>query len=73
MESFWLAAPECIMKEEWSITREEAREVSALIWEYLSQGGTSLDNRSLERVGEALIWADRIRIVANEEDLDNEH
>ena len=33
------------MKEEWSITREEAREASALIWEYLSQGGT---NRSEE-------------------------
>jgi hypothetical protein len=27
----------------------------------------------LERVGEALIWADRIRIVASEEDLDNEY
>jgi hypothetical protein len=61
------------VKEEWSITREEAREVSALIWEYLSQGGTVLDNTMLERVGEALIWADRIRIVASEEDLDNEY
>ena len=61
------------MKEERSITREEAREVSALIWEYLSQGGTNLDSNMLERVGEALIWADRIRIVASEEDLDNEY
>lgn len=61
------------MKEEWSITREEAREVSALIWEFLSQGGSGLDSKSLERVGEALIWADRIRIVASEEDLDNEY
>jgi hypothetical protein len=61
------------MKEEWSITREEAREVSALIWEYVKEGGTNLDNAMLERVGEALIWADRIRIVSNEEDLDNEY
>jgi hypothetical protein len=61
------------MKEEWSITREEAREASALIWEYLREGGTNLDNAMLERVGEALIWADRIRIVANEEELDNEY
>ena len=60
------------MKEEWSITREEAREVSALIWEYLKDGGSGLDNSMLERVGEALIWADRIRIVASEEDLDDE-
>lgn len=61
------------MKEEWSITREEAREVSALVWEYLKEGGHNLDNAKLERVGEALIWADRIRIVASEEDLDNEY
>ena len=64
------------MKEEWSITREEARAVSALIWEYLKEGGAcewELDNKSIERVGEALIWADRIRIVASEEDLDNEY
>ncbi len=61
------------MKEQWAITREEAREVSTLIWEFLSQGGSGLDSKSLERVGEALIWADRIRIVASEEDLDNEY
>ena len=59
------------MKEEWSITREDAREVSALIWEYLNEGGTGFDYNMLERVGEALIWADRIRIVAREEELDN--
>jgi hypothetical protein len=61
------------MKEEWSITREEAREVSTLIWEYLKEGGHNLDNNMLERVGEALIWADRIRIVASGEELDNEY
>ena len=60
------------MKEEWSITREEARQVGYLIWEYLKDGGTGFDNNMLERVGEALNWADRIRIVANEEDLDEE-
>lgn len=61
------------MKEEWSITREEAREVSTLIWEYLKEGGHNLDNNMLERVGEALIWADRIRIVVSGEELDNEY
>jgi len=60
------------MKEEWSITRAEAREVNGLIYEYLRDGGTGFDNIALERVAEALAWADRIRIVANEEDLDNE-
>lgn len=61
------------MKEEWSITREEAAEVAHLICEYLQQGGTGFDNSKLERVNEALLWADRIRIVASEEDLDEEY
>ncbi len=61
------------MKEEWAITREEAREVYGLIWEYLRDGGTGFDNKMLERAAEALAWADRIRIVVNEEDLDSEY
>ena len=60
------------MKEEYSITREEAGEVILLINEYLTQGGTGFDDDRLERVAEALGWADRIRIVASEEDLDDE-
>lgn len=60
------------MKEEYSITREEAGEVIGLINEYLTQGGTGFDDDRLERVAEALGWADRIRIVASEEDLDDE-
>jgi hypothetical protein len=61
------------MKEEWSITREDAREVNGLIYEYLRDGGTGFNYDMLERVAEALAWADRIRIVANEEDLDSEY
>lgn len=61
------------MKDEFSITREDAREVNGLIWEYLRDGGTGFDHKMLERVAEALMWADRIRIVANEEELDNEY
>jgi len=60
------------MKEEYSITREEAGEVIGLINEYLTQGGTGFDTDKIERVAEALAWADRIRIVASEEDLDDE-
>ena len=60
------------MKEEWTITREEAREVSALIYEYVTQGGTGFNQNALERVAEALIWADRIRMVP-EGEIDNEH
>ena len=61
------------MKDEFSITREDAREVNGLIWEYLRDGGTGFDYRMLERVAEALMCGDRIRIVANEEELDNEY
>jgi hypothetical protein len=61
------------MKEEFSITREEAGEVIRLINEYLFNGGTGFDDDRLERVAEALSWADRIRIVAKEEDLDDEY
>lgn len=60
------------MKEEWAITREEATEVAHLICEYLQQGGTGFDTNKLEHAVEALMWADRIRIVAREEDLDDE-
>jgi hypothetical protein len=55
------------MKEEWAITREEAGEVILLINEYLFQGGTGFDDDMLERVAEALGWADRIRIIDKEE------
>lgn len=60
------------MKEEFSITREEAAEVAHLICEYLQQGGSGFNTNKLEHAVEALMWADRIRIVASEEELDNE-
>lgn len=61
------------MKEEWAITRDEATEVARLINEYLFQGGNGFEHERLANVREALMWADRIRIVANEEDLDDEY
>lgn len=60
------------MREEWSITREESCEVARLICEYLQQGGSGFDTNKLEVAVEALMWADRIRIVNSEEDLDDE-
>jgi len=60
------------MREEWAITREEACEVARLVAEYLQQGGNGFDNNKLEHALEALMWADRIRIVVKEEDLDEE-
>lgn len=60
------------MKEEWSITRDEATEVARLICEYLQQGGSGFDSSKLEQVNEALLWADRIRIVGSEEELEDE-
>ena len=61
------------MREEWAITREEACEAARLICEYLQQGGSGFDSSKLEQAVEALMWADRIRIVAKEEDLDDEY
>lgn len=60
------------MKEEWSITKAEANEVVRLINEYLQQGGSGFDDDKLAQAAEALMWANRIRIVASEEDLDEE-
>lgn len=60
------------MKEEWAITRDEATEVARLINEYLFQGGNGFEHERLANVREALMWADRIRIVEKEEDLDDE-
>jgi len=61
------------MKEEWAITREEASQVADLIHEYLTKGGCGFDVDKLSNAFEALLWADRIRIVASEEDLDDEY
>ena len=53
------------MNEEFSITRDEATEVARLINEYLFQGGWGFDNERLANAREALMWADRIRIVSS--------
>ena len=60
------------MKEEYAITSKDALEAINLINEYLLEGGTGFDNDALERVVEALAWADRIRIIKSEEDYDEE-
>jgi hypothetical protein len=61
------------MKEEWAITSKDALEAIKLINEYLTQGGTGFDDDALGRVAEALAWADRVRIVKSEEELDEEY
>lgn len=50
------------MKEEYAITSKDAYETIKLINEYLMQGGTGFDDEALERVAEALSWANRIVI-----------
>jgi hypothetical protein len=61
------------MKEEYAVTREQMREVCALILEYLEKGGTGFDADLLDKVIVPFMWADRIRIVYAEEDLDDEN
>lgn len=60
------------MKEEISITHDEATEVARLINEYLFQGGNGFEHERLANVREALMWADRIRIIKTEADYDEE-
>lgn len=51
------------MKEQFTITTDEAAEVIGLIYEYVTQGGSGFDSDKLNRVGDALRWANRIEIV----------
>ena len=60
------------MKEEIAITHDVAAEVARLINEYLFQGGAGFDNEKLAEAREALMWADRIRIIKTETDYDEE-
>lgn len=60
------------MKEEIAITHDVAAEVARLINEYLFQGGAGFDNEKLAEAREALMWADRIRIIKTEADYDEE-
>lgn len=61
------------MKEEIAITHDTAAEVARLINEYLFQGGAGFDGEKLAEAREALMWADRIRIIKSEEDYDEEY
>jgi hypothetical protein len=60
------------MKEDWAISHDTAAEVARLINEYLFQGGSGFDDEKLADAREALMWADRIRIIKTEEDYDEE-
>lgn len=50
------------MQDEYTITPEEAREISALLTEYLNQGGIGFDETAILNTIDALEWADRIII-----------
>ena len=54
------------MNEEHTISSKDAYEAIKLINEYLMHGGSGFDDEALERVAEALSWADRIVIESEE-------
>jgi hypothetical protein len=54
------------MKTEFTISEYDAAQAVALISQYLKQGGVEFDRVSLDRVMEALAWADSIAIPSQD-------